>query len=121
MKLTRIKLRQDDLKMIINKLKKMLKVQMEKGEALRKESHETIEKLREEFDSLVREFMNYKKSSKTYAPDLGAQKPPAIDKNLADSTAYHKRVDKDHDIKRRKNKESYDESEKMDIDYRNDN
>jgi hypothetical protein len=107
--------------MIINKLKKMLKVQMEKGEALRKESHETIEKLREEFDSLVREFMNYKKSSKSYAPDLGGQKPPGIDKNLADPTLYHKRLEKDHDIKKRKNKESYDESDKMDVDRRNDN
>ena len=42
------------------KLKKMLREQMKKTENLRNETHIVVEKLREEFDSLVREFSNYK-------------------------------------------------------------
>jgi hypothetical protein len=86
----------------------MLKVQMEKADSLRKESHSTVEKLREEFDSLVREFMNYKKNdgkssnkktSKSYVPDMTAQNKQEIDRNMGDPGSYHKRHDgkKNHD------------------------
>ena len=88
----------------------MLKVQMEKADALRKESHGTVEKLREEFDSLVREFMTYKKNegkntgkktSKSYVPDMAAQNKQEMDKNIGDHGSYHKRHDpkKSHDEK----------------------
>ena len=129
MKLKAQTLKCTDLKMIINKLKKMLKVQMDKADALRKESHSTVEKLREEFDSLVREFMNYKKTdvikardktSKSYVPDLGIQKPVDLDKNLGDNGTYHHKrhenTQKESDGKKRSTRESYDEQEKMEVD-----
>lgn len=118
--------------MIINKLKRLLKAQMEKGDALRKESRSTIEKLREEFDSLVKEFMLYKKNetgnkknSKSYVPDLGAHKPTEIERNLgpvlAEGSIYHHKNNdnnqRDSDAKKRGNRESYEDVEEMDMDY----
>lgn len=42
------------------KLKQLVKTQHEKSEMLRKDTHNTVEKLREEFDFMVREFINFK-------------------------------------------------------------
>lgn len=117
------------------KLKKMFNSQVEKSEGLRKECHITVEKLREEFDSLVKEFMEYKKadgtrtrdnkkSSKSYVPDLGVHKPVEIEKNLgpilAEGGHYNgKRGDyhRDNDAKRA-NREQYEDTEDMEVDYR---
>ena len=40
----------------------MLKVQFSKAESLRNEAHTTVEKMREEFDAMVREFVNSNKN-----------------------------------------------------------
>lgn len=103
-----------------SKLKKLLKMQMEKGDALQKETHITVEKLRKEFDSLVKEFMLYKKNegknSKNYVPDLGHRD---LDKNLgpvlAEGGAYHHKRDNPRPNKRA-TRESHDEVEEMDVD-----
>lgn len=42
------------------KLRKLLKTQIENSEQLRQDTHNTIETLREEFDILVRELLQYK-------------------------------------------------------------
>lgn len=110
-----------------------MKGQMEKSEALRAESHNTVEKLRKEFDNLVREFANYKraegnkhnvkKQSKGNIPhDIGTHKPMDIDRNLshvlAEGGSYHpKRNDnkKESGVKH-KARENYDDVEEMDLD-----
>ena len=44
------------------KLRKLLKTQIENSEQLRQDTHNTIETLREEFDILVRELLQYKQN-----------------------------------------------------------
>lgn len=55
-KALRYKQLEDDNK----KLRKLLKTQIENSEQLRQDTHNTIETLREEFDILVQELLQYK-------------------------------------------------------------
>lgn len=64
------------------KLRKLLKTQIENSEQLRQDTHNTIETLREEFDILVRELLQYKQNdanNKTNPgrPGAGASGVPA--------------------------------------------
>ena len=44
------------------KLRKLLKMQIENSEQLREDTHQTIETLRQEFDILVQELLQYKQN-----------------------------------------------------------
>ena len=103
----------------------MVKAQIEESELLRKDTNQTVQKLREEFDSLVRDFMNYKKNegnkgrdggkktSKSYVPDLGIQKVADIDRGFMDGGNMHRRNDHNNATEglRRDNREAYDGQE----------
>ena len=57
------------------KLRKLLKMQIENSEQLREDTHQTIETLRQEFDILVQELLQYKqndaaKNQSTKVPTL---------------------------------------------------
>ena len=103
---------------------------MEESENLRKETNQIVQKLREEFDSLVKDFMNYKKNdsnkgrnadkktSKSYVPDIGVQKVPDLDKGLIESANAARRIDQntnDPSFMKRGNRGIH-EDEKMDVD-----
>lgn len=63
------------------KLRRLLKSQLDKAESLRLATQRTVENLREEFDSLVKELMNVKgKQKDNEAPKPTAKKPfiPAL-------------------------------------------
>ena len=69
------------------KLRKLLKTQIENSEQLRQDTHNTIETLREEFDILVRELLQYKQNdaqNKNTANQGGrsAAMPPTAIPNL---------------------------------------
>mmetsp|Transcript_12185 Transcript_12185/g.12200 ORF Transcript_12185/g.12200 Transcript_12185/m.12200 type:complete len:111 (-) Transcript_12185:47-379(-) len=99
---------------------------MEESENLRKETNQIVLKLREEFDSLVKDFMNYKKNdqskarngdkktSKSYVPDLGVQKVPDIDKGLIETANAARRQEQypnDPGFLKRVNRETEGETE----------
>ena len=69
-KALRYKQLEDDNK----KLRKLLKTQIENSEQLRQDTHNTIETLREEFDILVQELLQYKQNDNT----KGAAKVPGL-------------------------------------------
>ena len=111
-----------NLKRIINKLKLKLKSTYEKGEAFRKDAQNTVEKLREAFDSMVRDFMNYKKndSNKNRDPKkntnkLGSHKGTEYDR--ISNTKKSETHNKDSDIKKKSNKEPYEDVEEMELDF----
>ena len=110
----------------------MLKEQMKKTENLRNDTHIVVEKLREEFDSLVREFSSYKKNtkegnkakqSKNYVQDLGSKnKQMDPDKQLPEGMQYHKRnehISNEPDFLKRGNRD--DNQDKKETNEKNNN